>query len=121
MCAEQGHRPANSTAELAEKALIPVLLLQAGGWHMGCSTATVRLDRRGAGTKAETTEGAAFKARSDTQKEPVMANGITTSSIIAMWYLTRMRGRRVAYRIIRPRFVLPGIVVYASTWVLVPA
>jgi hypothetical protein len=93
----------------------------ADDWHIRCSPISVRLARRGVVAKAERTKGAVLEARSDMQKEPVMASGIKTSSMIAKMYLTRIRGRRVAYRIIRPRFVLPGVVVYSSTWVLVPA
>lgn len=50
-----------------------------------------------------------------------MTSGIQTKSRLAMWYHTKVRGLRVAYRCMQPRYVALGFVVYASTWVVVPS
>lgn len=50
-----------------------------------------------------------------------MLGGIRTRSVIAKWYLTKVCGLKVAYRTMTPQFVALGFVIYASTWVIVPA
>ena len=50
-----------------------------------------------------------------------MLGGIQTKSPIAKWYLTRVRGLRVSYRVVVPQCVVLGIVIYTTAWVIVPA
>ncbi|GMV91938.1 MAG: hypothetical protein AMXMBFR82_17160 [Candidatus Hydrogenedentota bacterium] len=50
-----------------------------------------------------------------------MSSGIETKSPITAWYLTRIRGLKVAYRSLQPKYVAMGFVVYATTWVIVPS
>jgi hypothetical protein len=50
-----------------------------------------------------------------------MICGIETKSPIAAWYLARIRGLKLAYRSLQPKYVAMGIVVYATTWVFVPS
>jgi hypothetical protein len=50
-----------------------------------------------------------------------MTTKFQTKSRFAVWYLTKVRGLRVAYRSMQPKYVALGFVVYASTWVIVPS
>jgi len=43
---------------------------------------------------------------------------IRTHSRIQMWYLRLFRGLRVQCRLMRPYFIIGGVVLYHSTWVL---
>jgi len=50
-----------------------------------------------------------------------MTSGFQTNSRLAVWYLTKVRGLKIAYRSLQPKYVALGFVVYASTWVIVPS
>lgn len=50
-----------------------------------------------------------------------MLGELTTKSIIAKWYLTKVRGLKVSYRIVVPHCVVLGLVIYTSAWVIAPA
>ncbi|NUM54486.1 MAG: hypothetical protein HUU46_12635 [Candidatus Hydrogenedentes bacterium] len=50
-----------------------------------------------------------------------MLGELKTKSVIAKWYLTKFRGLKVAYRVVVPQFVILGMVIYTTAWVIVPA
>ena len=50
-----------------------------------------------------------------------MIGGFQTNSRFAVWYLTNVRGLKIAYRAMQPKYIALGFVVYASTWVVVPS
>lgn len=50
-----------------------------------------------------------------------MLDGVKTKSVIAKWYLTKVRGLKVAYRVVVPQCVILGVVIYSTAWVIVPA
>jgi hypothetical protein len=50
-----------------------------------------------------------------------MLGGIKTKSVITKWYLTKVRGLKVGYRVVVPHCVILGMVMYTTAWVIVPA
>lgn len=66
--------------------------------------------------------GAAVTLGEESRKEPrPMLGELKTKSVIAKWYLTKFRGLKVAYRVVVPQFVILGMVIYTTAWVIVPA
>ncbi|MDZ4858201.1 MAG: hypothetical protein SGI88_04400 [Candidatus Hydrogenedentes bacterium] len=51
----------------------------------------------------------------------MLLGGIKTRSIVAKWYLTKVRGLKVGYRVMVPHCMILGVVVYSTAWVIVPA
>ncbi len=50
-----------------------------------------------------------------------MLGEFKTKSVIAAWYLTKVRGLKVSYRVMVPQCVILGMVIYTTAWVITPA
>ena len=50
-----------------------------------------------------------------------MLGELKTKSVIAKWYLTKVRGLKVSYRVVVPHCMILGMVIYTTAWVIVPA
>jgi len=50
-----------------------------------------------------------------------MLGELKTTSPIAKWYLTKVRGLKVSYRVLVPHCVVLGMVIYTTAWVITPA
>ena len=76
-----------------------------------------RMQQRGEATSQSGTQNAGQACKSGI---PKVSGTISTESRVKMLFLTLLAGHNLCFRVRRPRALFAGVILYQTTWVLLP-